>query len=368
MKIAALYSGRSQSQPVLLNQLDKRLNIDLHLFRDNPKEDVPLSFDYKKYVLNVEGIEIRGKQTLWINQYILRKKWRSYLRKHLDSSFDLVITMNDLGPPSIMVAESYDIPSLFFIRNLESSGQEMYNPKTNILQNIQEADFGATIQYPYFVKNFKKYKNGLQRATQPIANSEYVASRLTEDFGVSSKIIYPPIKLNNYKVEYSSEGSIGMVGAKNKDKGADIFFDIVEAMPSESFVSAGNIRDQGLKERAESLDNLTHMGYVKDMRDFYQQTKLIVVPSRWNEAFGRAAAEPMVSGIPCVVSNRGGLPEVVGDTGEIVSEISSTKAWINAIRRGLTNHDSDAQKQRAKRFSADKQGERLVKIAKSVVS
>jgi len=367
MKIAALYSGRSLSQPVLLNELNKRLDINLHLFRTNIKSDTNIEFNYNQEVLEFDGIRIARKQPLWFNQYLLRKKWRLYLQNNLNSSFDLVIAMNDLGPPSVEVAESYNIPSLFFIRNLEVSGQEMYNAKKDFIQNLQTADFGARIQYPFFVKNFQSYKKGLKKTTKPIANSEYVAKRLEKDFGVSSEVIYPPIKLNEYKVEYNINGSIGMVGPRNMDKGADIFFDIVEALPSESFISAGNFRDKKLEKRANSLDNLTHLGYIDDMREFYKKTKIVVVPSRWNEAFGRAAAEPMVSGIPCVVSNRGGLPEVVGDTGEIVSDIESTDAWINAIGKAIETHEPKAQKERVKRFSKTNQGKKLARVIEGIL-
>jgi UDP-glucose:(glucosyl)LPS alpha-1,2-glucosyltransferase len=37
------------------------------------------------------------------------------------------------------------------------------------------------------------------------------------------------------------------------------------------------------------------------------------VPSRWAEPFGLTALEAMAHGTPLICSNRGGLPEVVGD-------------------------------------------------------
>ena len=98
------------------------------------------------------------------------------------------------------------------------------------------------------------------------------------------------------------------------------------------------------------------------MRDAYGKSKLVVVPSRVEEAFGRVPAEAMVSGIPCVVSNRGGLPEVVGETSPVVSEIDSTEQWIEAIRTALSNHDPEAQQQRVTRFSAKSQVEKLTNV------
>jgi glycosyltransferase involved in cell wall biosynthesis len=46
--------------------------------------------------------------------------------------------------------------------------------------------------------------------------------------------------------------------------------------------------------------------------DYFALTRILVVPSVWEEPFGRVAAEAMINGIPPLVSNRGALPHVVG--------------------------------------------------------
>src|SRR5690554_6249242 len=53
----------------------------------------------------------------------------------------------------------------------------------------------------------------------------------------------------------------------------------------------------------------------RDMRPVYGRARLLLAPSLWWESFGRVAAEAMLNGIPAIVSNRGGLPEVVGEGG-----------------------------------------------------
>ena len=45
---------------------------------------------------------------------------------------------------------------------------------------------------------------------------------------------------------------------------------------------------------------------------YFALTRLLLVPSVWEEPFGRVAAEAMINGVPPLVSNRGALPEVVG--------------------------------------------------------
>jgi glycosyltransferase involved in cell wall biosynthesis len=51
------------------------------------------------------------------------------------------------------------------------------------------------------------------------------------------------------------------------------------------------------------LPNLTVSGPVRNMRDIYAQTKVLVMPSKWEEAWGRVGTEAKFSGIPVVGSN-----------------------------------------------------------------
>jgi glycosyltransferase involved in cell wall biosynthesis len=46
--------------------------------------------------------------------------------------------------------------------------------------------------------------------------------------------------------------------------------------------------------------------------DYFALTRLLVVPSVWDEPFGRVAAEAMINAIPPLVSDRGSLPAVIG--------------------------------------------------------
>ena len=46
--------------------------------------------------------------------------------------------------------------------------------------------------------------------------------------------------------------------------------------------------------------------------DYFALTRVLLVPSVWDEPFGRVAAEAMLNGIPPLVSERGSLPHVIG--------------------------------------------------------
>ena len=66
--------------------------------------------------------------------------------------------------------------------------------------------------------------------------------------------------------------------------------------------------------------------------DYLALTRVLLVPSVFAEPFGRVAAEAMVNGIPAIVSDRGGLPEVVGGDAD-----QGGGAFVRALPPWLTH-------------------------------
>lgn len=86
-------------------------------------------------------------------------------------------------------------------------------------------------------------------------------------------------------------------------------------------------------------------------RDIWEVTRVGVVPSLWREPSGRVAAEALVNGVVPIVSDRGGLPETVGDGGIVLGlpdtltpetidpvGVESVEAWIERVLE-LVEHD-----------------------------
>lgn len=95
-----------------------------------------------------------------------------------------------------------------------------------------------------------------------------------------------------------------------------------------------------------ALHNVHRLEVTPDPRTFYRISKIVLMPSLWNESFGLVAAEAMLNGIPVLGSNRGALPDTLGEGGLVLdipaqytsdSRVMPTPAevepWVEAIIR-----------------------------------
>jgi glycosyltransferase involved in cell wall biosynthesis len=93
------------------------------------------------------------------------------------------------------------------------------------------------------------------------------------------------------------------------------------------------------------------------VKQAYERSAIALVPSVWNEPFGRTALEAMAGGSALICSGRGGLGEVIGpqDESAALQVEPSVHAMEGAIGRliddlGLRNRISAAGQARARRL------------------
>ncbi|MBY0310736.1 MAG: glycosyltransferase [Phycisphaerales bacterium] len=63
------------------------------------------------------------------------------------------------------------------------------------------------------------------------------------------------------------------------------------------------------------LENLNRMANTPEPKDFWSVTRVALMPSLWRETLGRVAMEACANGVPMLASDRGALPETLGDAG-----------------------------------------------------
>jgi glycosyltransferase involved in cell wall biosynthesis len=168
-----------------------------------------------------------------------------------------------------------------------------------------------------------------------IANSAFTARRYAEAFGIESTIIPPTIdrKLYETRVEGNFVTLIGAVQAKGLDRAIEIAASCPEIpfLFAESWLLSPEQRDD-LARQIEGIPNIRFERRTSDMKSLFRRTRVLLAPSRWEEAWGRVASEAHCSGIPVVGSSRGGLPEAIGPGGIVLDYDAPLTDWVAAVR------------------------------------
>ena len=215
-------------------------------------------------------------------------------------------------------------------------------------------------------------QNGLELETYPLAdslplvlaNSRYFQQRLQGDFGMPVELLYPAVDLDKYRVRENSRRYITMVNPVVV-KGIAYLLKLALAHPEREFlVVEGWGTPPEILSLIERIGNVTWWDKQVDMRTVYAQTDILLVPSQWNEAFGRVITEAQINGIPVLASKVGGIPESLGPGGVLVEEIQNPEAWARGLADVVLRYEelSSLAREHAAGFSAERAAKRLLEI------
>ncbi len=191
------------------------------------------------------------------------------------------------------------------------------------------------------------HKDILHSLSLIITVSDYIKNRvLTIEESNKVTTVYNGIDLTHFSKKDELSVNRKLLGLKsddcvlvfsgriNKDKG---IAELIEAMLllkdlpkikllilGSTFFGNTNNDDsfvRSLKSKALPIqEKIIFTGYIpyNIMPDYLQLANIAIIPSVWEEPFGLTCAEALSCGLPIITTNRGGLPEVVGDDNAIV--------------------------------------------------
>ncbi len=174
------------------------------------------------------------------------------------------------------------------------------NPKTlsvkifSLLKKRISQKIDVVVGISKFISSFH-YSNGYSRE-----------AKFYHVYNPIDKIIIPKDKRNKIL-------TIGFVGRLTSEKGFDVFLDYVEKYQGVMrFVVAGkaapSIESDELLKRALAL-KVNILGYVP-IDQFLKQVDALLLPTKWNEPFGRVVAEAALSKTPIFTNLTGGVKEI----------------------------------------------------------
>jgi glycosyltransferase involved in cell wall biosynthesis len=237
------------------------------------------------------------------------KDFRNALRTVIDNfAPDVLWTQLEGTDAIVQIAREKRVRTLFYLRDAE------FTPAH--LKFI--ADAGARI----------------------VCNSQFLANRVRNVTGKKTAFVYPSLDVA-FGVVGDPNGYLTMINP-HRVKGIDTFLEIAKLLPKERFllVESWPLDERALEvlnRRLDEVPNVRFQHRVSDMRKVYSKTKVLLVPSVWEEAFGRVVIEAQSCKIPVIASARGGLPEAVGNGGICVRDFRNAEVWVGAIRRMFSN-------------------------------
>ena len=189
-----------------------------------------------------------------------------------------------------------------------------------------------------------------------VSCSRYVASRLREELGFESTVIYPFIRRTDYQVDRRAPEFVTLINPV-AIKGLELALEIAALLPGRRFlfVESWPLGRQGrrqLLQRLRSYPNVTFAPWTLDMKRTYARTALLLMPSQWEEGFGRVMLEAQMNGIPVLGRAVGAIPEVLLTSGTLLSMDAAPRAWADEIERLLADDSVRAAKAAAARANA----------------
>ncbi|GAB4213707.1 MAG: glycosyltransferase [Rhodoferax sp.] len=169
-----------------------------------------------------------------------------------------------------------------------------------------------------------------------LANSDFSARRWRDLAGLDCAVITPLI--DDARCLAEGEGDHVLFVNPVPIKGVERVMALAQACPDIPFLIQESWHmDSGARaryrQRAASLPNLRWCAPTLDMASVYAKSRVLLMPSVWEEAFGRTAVEAQINGIPVLASTRGGLPQSVGSGGLLLPLDAELALWVDALNR-----------------------------------
>ncbi len=331
MKKIAVFSGNAQYKlggaesciAIMVSLLEKQYEVEVISGEKWIYSNVP----FYKYN-NVKTIKLFHVN--FFNYFVNFINYYRIYRFFKKNKYDLVIANCSTSIGAVNAVVDNNCPVIYYIHdefslNIRPEYSTPVGLTNNVLRKIK-----WLAEYPFFKFHCHKSSQALNRANVVIANSKFIANKLALQEGIEASVIYPfTPTFNKSMFSDCDKKYISMVGGSIV-KGVETFIEIARIMPNYQFLIVG----RNYKEH--SVGNVTYRPFYEDVEQLYKVSHLLLVPSIWQEAFGKVSIEAASYGIPVIVSSRGGLPETVPDSNLVINDYKNAAAWKLAIEKVLS--------------------------------
>ena len=204
---------------------------------------------------------------------------------------------------------------------------------------LRQQPFYASVFFKVWVALHRRfYEYFMDHVCVIIANSISVQKKVKKYLNRSSKVIYPPVSIHNFRLEIYGDFWLS-VNRLYPEKRIELQIEAFRKLPNESLLIVGGFADaDNSSTYAKNLkinlpENVKLLGSVteEELIQLYARCKAFIITSI-DEPFGMAPVEAMASGKAVVGMREGGCLETVldGSTGLLVKP--DVDEIVNAIK------------------------------------
>ncbi|OGJ52228.1 hypothetical protein A2335_00720 [Candidatus Peregrinibacteria bacterium RIFOXYB2_FULL_32_7] len=195
-----------------------------------------------------------------------------------------------------------------------------------------------------------------KRADLYITNSRNVQKRIKKYYQRDSKIIYPPVCLNRFKIQKNHQNYFLIVSTLTPYKNIELAIKLFNKIGRKLIIIGDGPQKNYLQKI--SAPNIEFLGFKSDevVSEYMQNCRALIFPGE--EDFGITAVEAMACGKPVLGLNKGGLLETIipNETGEFF-DANNLKSIEDGLGRLILNekkYDAEKIAKHAEKFSKEK--------------
>ena len=272
------------------------------------------------------SLEYASAASLWVAEFFEKSKFKkdcfiygstkskNYLTKNYKN-----INLKNLDSKLKSATKEYSLKLIKEINDKKYDLIEIHNRPLIFFSLINKIESKFVFYFhndPLSMKGSKSTSERLsilKNADKIIFVSEWVKKRfffdLDEKLSAKTEVIYPTVKKKKSTKKFKY---ITFVGKLNFSKGYDIFknaiIKILDEFPTWRAYSVGDELRMNIYIKHKLHNELGFLNHKKTL-NLLNKSEIAIVPSRWEEPFGRTALEASSCGCATIISNRGGLTE-----------------------------------------------------------
>lgn len=217
------------------------------------------------------------------------------------------------GVKVVRPPEAEHLQHEWFVNYAQKFNPDVLLTHLDLTFNAEQLAVDVDKPLAHFVHNERRpgfHRVSRNRCQLAIYNSNWVARNFAYK-AVPSVTVHPVIEPDKYKCKPGTK--ITLVNP-TPGKGEGTFYGLSRLMPEREFLVVKSVYGEQVfppSINASNFPNVEFMEHTSDIREVFQKTRVILMPSLY-ESYGRVAVEAACAGIPSIVHPTEGLLEALG--------------------------------------------------------